>query len=74
MWLRGGESVMNDRLAGHQPIALVIRDSKAAREIDAGWRAVDARRSGRVANISAASPSQDAGFIDVLAVVGKASG
>lgn len=73
-WLRGGESVMQDRLTGKQPVVLTIRDSRQAREIGSGWRAVDSRTEGRVANVTSVSPARDRGFLDVLATIGEAEG
>lgn len=84
IWLRGMESVMAARLEGKQPVALVIRDSAAARTITTGFRAVDVRTlvagavvagTTRIFNITGASPSsRTRGFIDVLAVSGGAAG
>ena len=73
MWLKGTESVMAQRLEGHQPVALVIRDSTQARTITTGFRAVDTR-TGAIFNVTGASPSKTRGFIDVLAVSGGAAG
>ncbi|WP_167765430.1 MULTISPECIES: head-tail adaptor protein [unclassified Brevundimonas] len=72
-WLRGGESVVAQRLEGRQPAAIVVRTSTQARLIDPAFRAVDAR-TGRTFNIKAVSPAKEAGFIDILAVSGEADG
>lgn len=72
-WLRGGEGVVSRRLEGEQPVALKIRDCRAARELTPGWRAVNVR-TGQAFNITAVSPSAEPGFIDVLCVTGGASG
>lgn len=73
-WLIGSEAVMQDRLTGRQPVVLTIRESSVSRQITPGWRAFDARRAGREANITAVSPSKTRGFLDVLAVIGVAQG
>jgi hypothetical protein len=70
-YLKGGESVMAARLAGTQPVAITIRDSRAARAVTAGWRARDVR-SGREFNITAAALSDDRAFILVTATAGGA--
>lgn len=74
VWLRGGDAVLQDRLNGKQPVVLTIRDSRQAREIRQGWRALDARAEGRVAHVTSVAPSRDRGFIDVLATVGESEG
>lgn len=82
-WIRGGESVLSQRLEGHQPVALEIRNSTQARTITSAFRAVDVRTlvdgavvvgTTRVLNITAVSPSKNRGFIDVLATAGGAPG
>ncbi|WP_336968336.1 head-tail adaptor protein [Brevundimonas aurantiaca] len=72
-WLRGGEGVVAQRLEGKQPVAFSIRDSAQARMITTGFRAVDSRTQ-QVFDVTAASPSREPGFIDVLAVSGGAAG
>lgn len=72
-WLRGGESVVAQRLEGRQPVVLAIRDSAQARTITTGFRAVDVRTE-RTFDVTAAAPSRTRGFIDVLAVSGGADG
>jgi head-tail adaptor len=72
-WLRGGEGVVAQRLEGKQPVAFSIRDSAQARTITTGFRAVDSRTQ-QVFDVTAASPSREPGFIDVLAVSGGAAG
>jgi head-tail adaptor len=74
IWLRGSEVAVQQRLEGKQPVALVVRASSQTRQIDTSWRAVNARNTDEKFNITAVSPSKTAGFIDVLAVKGGASG
>lgn len=74
VWLRGGEKVLQMRLEKQQPVAIVVRDSTQTREITTAWRAVNARCPGQQFNITAASPSKERGFIDVLATMGGATG
>ena len=37
-YLRGGEIVQAERLAGRQPIVITVRNSPQSRAIDASWR------------------------------------
>lgn len=66
-WLRGGEGVLDQRLAGRQPVVITIREFAAVRSIDNSWRAVNARNLTQVFDIKSAAPSREAGFIDILA-------
>ena len=68
LYLRGGEAVQDQRLQGRQPVVLTIRVCAAARLVDNAWRAVDARDTGRVFDITGVEPNRDLGFLDVLAV------
>jgi head-tail adaptor len=74
VWLRGSESALQQRLESKQPVAIVVRTSTQAREIDTSWRAVNARNAAQRFNITAVSPSKEPGFIDILAVMGGATG
>lgn len=74
VWLRGSEPVLQQRLEGKQPVAFVVRTSSQARQIDTSWRAVNARNTDQVFNITAVSPNKDRGFLDILAVKGGATG
>lgn len=77
-WLRGGETAIAGRLEGRQPVALVIRTSTQSREITTAFRAVTVSgrdvTPGAKLNIKAVSPNPQAGFIDVLAELGGATG
>lgn len=68
-YLRGGEAVMQARLAGRQVIAARIRVSRDALRIRDEWRAVDAR-SGVVMNIRSILPSADRAFLDLTLETG----
>ena len=74
VWLRGGEGVQAQRLEGKQPVVITIRASSDSRAINTGWRAVDARNADHRFNITAVSPAREAGFLDILAVMGGATG
>lgn len=67
IWLRGGEAVMDQRLAGRQPVVITVRDFAETRLIDNSWRAVNERKPAQVFDIKSASPAKELGFIDVLA-------
>lgn len=77
-WLRGSESAVNSRLEGKKPAAVVVRSSSKSREFSEGLRAVAVSGrdviAGQQFNISAVSPAKEPGFIDILAVVGGATG
>lgn len=73
-WLRGSESVMASRLEGRQPVVITVRACSQTRLIDGAWRAVNARNDKQKFNITAVSPAKESGFIDVLAVMGGATG
>lgn len=57
-WLRGGERVMADRLAGNQPVIVTIRQSPTAAQITPNHRMRD-MRTGTIYNVRANSPMQD---------------
>ena len=72
-YLRGGERVMADRLAGVQPIIATIRQGTAAEAITAGHRMRDVR-TGTVYNVRTNVPMQDdRGFRELLCESGVAS-
>jgi len=66
-WLRGGEGVLAQRLAGRQPVVITVREFAATRAIDNSWRAVNAHDLAQVFDIKSAASSREAGFIDILA-------
>lgn len=73
IWLRGSEAVLQQRLEGQQPVAIVVRESSQTRALTPASRAV-LTATGEVLNITAVSPSKQPGFLDVLAVRGGAAG
>jgi head-tail adaptor len=73
-FLRGGETVIAERLQGRQPSVLTIRASRSAAQITTDWRAVNARDASEVYNIRSVSLSEDRSFYDVLCERGVASG
>lgn len=85
IWLKGSEAVMQDRLTGIQPVIITVPDCHNARQITPAWRGVDARRLGErftytfevqdlFANVTGVSPASTAGYLDILATIGKAHG
>lgn len=71
--LKGGEGVLAGRLAGSQPVIIIVRSAKATRMISPAWRAVDARTGAVYAITAAADMAGNRAFIDVLAVMGPAA-
>lgn len=72
--LRGGEPVLAARLTGVQPFIIRIRSCIAARAVNTAWRAVDARQTSRVFNITAAvDPDNKNAWIDMMATQGVAT-
>lgn len=74
VWLRGSETVMQDRLTGVQPVILTVKEDIETRSITAGFRAVDLRNGANTANVTAVSPAKKRGFLDILATIGTAQG
>ena len=64
--LRGGETVMAQRLQGAQPVIIGLRASSVTRAVDSAWRAVDALTR-QVYEIADASEDDARQWIDVLA-------
>lgn len=64
-YLRGGEAVMQARMASKRPAILTIRDSAQARQITSEWRATI---GGVVFEVKEdPRPSEDRGFLEMLA-------
>lgn len=80
IWLKGSEAVLQDRLTGVQPIIIVVPDCEKARALSPAWRCYDKRRppsdddQDGYGNITGISPSKTAGYLDILASIGKAHG
>jgi len=68
-FLRGGETVMADRLTGKQPAIITIRSSAFTRSLDTAWRLVDS--SGNAWNIRAITdPNGKRAWLEILAEKG----
>lgn len=77
-WLRGSESAVSNRLQGLQPVTITIRDSEQARTITNAFRAVAVSgrqiTPGQEFNLTAVTPAQEIGFINIMATAGGAAG
>ena len=70
--LKGGETVLADRLQGVQPYVLTVRYCQAAKLLKPEWRARNLR-SGEIYEIkSIANPDEKRQFIAVVAISGIA--
>lgn len=69
VYLRGGETVTEQRLQGVRPCVITVRDSRDLREVTSAWRGRGAtpRIAGVEFALKSAEPSRDVGFIDLLA-------
>jgi SPP1 family predicted phage head-tail adaptor len=71
-YLRGGETVQAERLAGRQPAVITVRRSSQTRLIDTSWRVRDAQ-SGDIYNIrSGPVPSDDRLYLEFTVESGVA--
>jgi len=64
-YMRGGESVLAQRLTGVQPVVVTVRSSPATRGIKLSDRAIDAR-TGDALNIESLAPDERGDFIEIL--------
>ena len=68
-YLRGGESVMQARLASRNPVVIVIRNSERARQITSEWQVELRSRSG-VTKVYAVKedprPASNDAFLEML--------
>ncbi len=64
LYLRGGEIVLQGRLAGRQPVVVTIRNCSAARLIEPDWRMRDTRRD-LVYNVRSIVPSTDRLYLEL---------
>lgn len=71
-FLVGTETVIAERLAGHQPAVITVRRSAAAARVEPEWRVVDAHDPARVFNIRAITPDERNRAIDFLCEAGVA--
>lgn len=70
----GGESVMAQRLAGHQPVILTVRSSPLTRQVTTDWRCRELS-TGEGFNIKSVTPSERReALIDFLVESGVADG
>lgn len=68
--LRGGESVMQARLASRNPVIVVVRNSERARQITSEWMVRLRSRSGVVKDYEVKEdprPTEADGFLEFLA-------
>ncbi len=68
----GSEAVLAGRLNGTQPYTIKVRQCNATREVDASWRAVNARNVAIVYSIVSpgADETQKGAYLEFLATVG----
>ncbi|WP_164512752.1 head-tail adaptor protein [Caulobacter vibrioides] len=72
-FLRGGETVMQARLTGVQPVVIRVRASGAMREVTADFRVLDLR-TGAAFNIRSVLPDLRRKVIDFTCDTGGADG
>ena len=68
--LRGGESVMQERLASRNPVIVTIRNSARARQITSEWQVELVDRTGirKVYDVKEdPRPTEASGFLEMLA-------
>ena len=70
-YLRGGETVIQARLAGTQVIVAKIRKNASAKAITNGWRMRDTRE-GVAYNVRSIIPSDDRAFYEITCESGVA--
>jgi len=71
--LRGGESVMADRLQGQHTQVVFVRRSSATRQVTTDWRVRD-MRAGKSFNIRDITQTDDRLWLDFLCQSGVAAG
>ncbi|WP_312814447.1 head-tail adaptor protein [Brevundimonas sp.] len=72
-YLRGSEAALSNRLEKRQPVSVTIRDSLQAKTVNPAMQMVDTR-TGEIYNVTSAVPAKHAGYINILAVSGGATG
>lgn len=72
-YLRGSEVAIQQRLEKRQPVSVTVRDSTQARTINPAMQMVNTR-TGEAFNVTSSVPAKDAGFRNILAVSGGATG
>ena len=68
-YLRGTDTVQQERMAGRQPIVAMIPNSSKARQITAGWRAILVR-TGMPFDIKGAHITDDRREVEIMAIGG----
>lgn len=71
--LRGGESVISQRLQGVHVAVVTVRSSSYTRQITTAWRLINARDTSKVYNIRDVSPDERGAYIDLLCELGPAT-
>jgi SPP1 family predicted phage head-tail adaptor len=69
-FLTGNESVIAERLAGHQPAVLTVSRTAKSVQIQTEWRAVDLHDATLVFNVRAVTPDELNRAIDLLCEAG----
>ncbi|MGQ2971833.1 head-tail adaptor protein [Brevundimonas mediterranea] len=64
-YMRGGESVLAQRLTGVQPVVVTVRSTASTRDIKLSDRAIDTR-TGDALNIESLAPDERGAFIEIL--------
>lgn len=64
-YMRGGESVIAQRITGIQPVVVTVRGSAATRQIKLEDRGLD-ERTGKVLHIESLAPDETGAFIEIL--------
>jgi head-tail adaptor len=70
-YLQGSETVISQRLQGVQPIIIKVRSALNTRQVDAAWRAVDARTQ-TVYNIRSSKTDPKRRYIEFMVDAGAA--
>jgi len=71
-WLRGGEAVQAERLAGRQPVVVTVHADSATRALTSDWRMRDMVRGTVYALKEAPRPSEDRVWVEILCESGVA--
>jgi hypothetical protein len=66
--LRGGETVMEQRMQGEQPVIISVRRDAVTRTIDNSFKAEDARDETVTWDVKGATVTEDLVWVDILAV------
>ena len=76
-WQRGSESAVSDRMEGKKPVIITVRRWKQTEAVTEGFRC-SIEGSGAIPgeqfNITSVVPAREAGFLNILAFAGQATG